>query len=108
MGLPEISVAKIAQDAPPEKVCLLGCGITTGIGAAINTSKVEEGSTCAVFGLGGVGLSVIQGCVMAGAKRIIAVDINESKFELAKELGATDCVNPKKCDKPVQNHIVEM
>ncbi len=84
-------------------------GITTGIGAVLNTAKVEPGSTVAVFGLGGVGLAAIQGSVIAGAKRIIAVDINEAKFDLAKKFGATDCVNPKAHgDKPIQNVIVDM
>lgn len=106
--LPEISLAKINPKAPLDKVCLLGCGITTGIGAVLNTAKVTPGSTVAVFGLGGIGLSVIQGAVMAKAARIIAVDINESKFDFAKQLGATDCVNPKKCDVPIQNVLVEM
>jgi S-(hydroxymethyl)glutathione dehydrogenase/alcohol dehydrogenase len=106
--LPEISVAKISKDAPLEKVCLLGCGITTGIGAVLNTAKVEPGSTVAVFGLGGVGLSCIQGAVMAKAGRILAVDINEDKEEMARALGATDFVNPKKYDKPIQEVIVEL
>jgi S-(hydroxymethyl)glutathione dehydrogenase/alcohol dehydrogenase len=106
--VPEISIAKINPAAPLEKVCLLGCGITTGIGAVLNTAKVEEGATVAIFGLGGVGLSAIQGAVMANAGRIIAVDINASKFELAKQLGATDCVNPKDHDAPIQDVIVEL
>lgn len=106
--LPEISLAKINKSAPLDKVCLLGCGITTGVGAVLNTAKVEPGSTVAVFGLGGIGLSVIQGAVMAKASRIIAVDINEGKFEFAKQLGATDCVNPKKHNDPIQNVLVEM
>lgn len=106
--LPEIAVAKINKTAPLDKVCLLGCGITTGIGAVLNTAKVEAGATVAVFGLGGIGLSVIQGAVMAKAARIIAVDINESKFEMAKMLGATDCVNPKNYDKPIQEVIVDL
>jgi len=93
--LPEISLAKIRKDAPLDKVCLLGCGVTTGIGAVLNTAKVEPGSSVAVFGLGGIGLSVIQGAVMAGAERIIAVDLNPRKFELARQLGATDTINPK-------------
>lgn len=92
--LPEISVAKIHPDAPLDKVCLLGCGITTGYGAVLNTMKVEEGSKVAVFGLGAVGLAVIMGAKAAGAKQIIAVDINPRKFDIAKEFGATDCVNP--------------
>jgi S-(hydroxymethyl)glutathione dehydrogenase/alcohol dehydrogenase len=106
--LPEIAVAKINKAAPLDKVCLLGCGITTGIGAVLNTAKVEAGSTVAVFGLGGIGLSVIQGAVMAKASRIIAIDINESKFEMAKLLGATDFVNPKNFDRPIQEVIVDM
>jgi len=106
--LPEIAVARIGKDAPLEKVCLLGCGITTGIGAVLNTAKVEPGSTIAVFGLGGVGLSAIQGAVMAKASRIIAIDINEDKFELARQMGATDTVNPKNHDGPIQNVIVDM
>ncbi len=106
--LPEISVAKISKDAPLDKVCLLGCGITTGIGAVLNTAKVTPGSTVAVFGLGGIGLSVIQGAVMAKASRILAIDINEDKFEMARMLGATDCVSPKKYDKPIQDVIVDL
>jgi S-(hydroxymethyl)glutathione dehydrogenase/alcohol dehydrogenase len=107
--LPEISVAKVNSSAPLEKVCLLGCGITTGIGAVTNTAKVEAGATVAVFGLGGIGLSVIQGAAMVGAERIIAVDINPSKAEFAKQLGATDFVNPLDTpDTPIQDVIVEM
>jgi S-(hydroxymethyl)glutathione dehydrogenase/alcohol dehydrogenase len=106
--LPEISVAKINPKAPLDKVCLLGCGITTGIGAVLNTAKVRQGSTVAVFGLGGIGLSVVQGAVMAKASRIIAVDLNPSKWTMAKALGATDYVNPKDYDKPVQQVIVDL
>jgi len=106
--LPEISVAKVNKKAPLEKVCLLGCGITTGIGAVLNTAKVQPGSTVAVFGLGGVGLSVIQGAVMAKAGRILAIDINPGKEEMARALGATDFVNPKNYDKPIQQVIVDM
>jgi len=106
--LPEIALAKISDKAPLEKVCLLGCGITTGVGAVLNTAKVEPGATVAVFGLGGVGLSVIQGATMANASRIIAIDINPDKFELAKQMGATDTVNPKDHDAPIQEVIVEM
>lgn len=106
--LPEIAVAKINKAAPLDKVCLLGCGISTGIGAVLNTAKVEPGSTVAVFGLGGVGLSVIQGAVIARAARIIAVDINPDKFEIARQLGATDCINPKEYDKPIQQVIVDL
>jgi S-(hydroxymethyl)glutathione dehydrogenase / alcohol dehydrogenase len=106
--LPEISVAKINPSAPLEKVCLLGCGITTGIGAVLNTAKVTPGSTVAVFGLGGIGLSVVQGAVMAKASRIIAVDLNPSKWDMAKKLGATDYINPKDYDKPIQQVIVDL
>ena len=106
--LPEIAVAKVRKDAPLEKICLLGCGITTGIGAVLNTAQVEEGATVAVFGLGGVGLSCIQGATMANAARIIAIDINEGKFELARQMGATDTVNPKDHDAPIQEVIVEL
>src|SRR5690554_1955199 len=106
--VPEIALAKISKDAPLEKVCLLGCGVTTGMGAVKNTAKVEEGDTVAVFGLGGIGLSVIIGAVMAKAGRIIAIDINEDKFDIAKKLGATDVVNPNDFDKPIQDVIVEM
>ncbi len=106
--LPEISLAKVDADAPLEKVCLLGCGVTTGMGAVMNTAKVEEGATVAVFGLGGIGLAAIIGAKMAKASRIIGIDINEDKFELAKKLGATDCINSKDYDKPIQEVIVEM
>ena len=106
--LPEIAVAKIRPEAPLEKVCLLGCGITTGIGAVLNTAQVEPGATVAVFGLGGVGLSAIQGATMAQAGRIIAIDINEDKFELATQLGATDTINPANYDVPIQDVIVEL
>ncbi len=106
--MPEISLAKINQAAPLDKVCLLGCGITTGIGAVLNTAKVEPGASVAIFGLGGVGLSVIQGAVLAKAGRIIVIDINEDKFEMAKMLGATDCINPKSYDAPIQDVIVDL
>jgi S-(hydroxymethyl)glutathione dehydrogenase/alcohol dehydrogenase len=107
--LPEISVAKINKAAPLEKVCLLGCGITTGIGAVLNTAKVEPGASVAVFGMGGIGLSVVQGAVMAKAGRIVVVDTNPDKFEMAKLLGATDFINPKDYpDTPIQQVIVEL
>ncbi|GAA3898876.1 S-(hydroxymethyl)glutathione dehydrogenase/class III alcohol dehydrogenase [Halomonas cibimaris] len=106
--LPEISLAKVNKEAPLEEVCLLGCGVTTGMGAVMNTAKVEEGATVAIFGLGGIGLSAIIGATMAKAGRIIAIDINESKFELARKLGATDCINPKDYNKPIQDVIVEL
>lgn len=106
--LPEISLAKINKEAPLEEVCLLGCGVTTGMGAVVNTAKVQAGDTVAVFGLGGIGLSAVIGAQMAQAGRIIAIDVNESKFELAKQLGASDCINPKDYDKPIQEVIVEL
>jgi S-(hydroxymethyl)glutathione dehydrogenase / alcohol dehydrogenase len=107
--LPEIALAKINNDAPLDKVCLLGCGITTGIGAVLNTAKVEAGASVAVFGLGGIGMSVIQGAVMAKAGRIIAIDTNPAKVEMAKALGATDFINPKDYpDTPIQQVIVDL
>ena len=105
--VPEIALAKVRQDAPLDKVCLLGCGVTTGIGAVLHTAKVEPGSSIAVFGLGGIGLAVIQGAVMAGAERIIAVDLNEKKFPLARQFGATDEINPRSVDD-VEAAIIEM
>ena len=104
----EVSLAKIASDANPEHVCLLGCGVTTGLGAVKNTAKVQEGDSVAVFGLGGIGLAVVQGAARAKAGRIIAIDTNPDKFGLAKVFGATDCVNPKDHEKPIQEVIVEM
>ena len=92
--LPEIALAKIRADAPLDKVCLFGCAVSTGIGAVLYTAKVEPGSSVAVFGLGGVGLSVIQGAVLAGAEQIIAIDTNPRKFELARQFGATHTLNP--------------
>lgn len=103
----EISCVKIDPKSDASKVCLMGCGITTGMGA-VSSNKIEAGSTVAVLGLGGVGLGAIKGAVAAGAKRIIAIDINEDKFPLATKLGATDTVNPKKHDKPLQQVIVDM
>ena len=104
----EISLAVINPAAPLEKVCLRGCGVTTGIGAVHNTAKVKAGDTVAVFGLGGIGLAVIQGAVQTKAGRILAIDTNPGKFELAKKMGATDTINPKDHDKPIQDVIVEM
>ncbi|HVI57789.1 MAG TPA: S-(hydroxymethyl)glutathione dehydrogenase/class III alcohol dehydrogenase [Luteimonas sp.] len=104
----EVSLAKINPQANHEQVCLLGCGVTTGLGAVKNTAKVAEGDSVAVFGLGGIGLAVIQGAKRAKAGRIIAVDTNPDKFDKAREMGATDFVNPKDHDKPVQQVIVEM
>ena len=106
--IPEISLAVINKEAPLDKVCLLGCGITTGIGAVLNTAKVTPGSTVAVFGLGCIGLSVIQGAVMAKAERIIAIDINQDKEQFARQLGATDFVNPSDHAAPLQEVIVDM
>ncbi|HEX7382012.1 MAG TPA: S-(hydroxymethyl)glutathione dehydrogenase/class III alcohol dehydrogenase [Nevskiaceae bacterium] len=104
----EISVAKIDPAAPLDKVCLMGCGVTTGIGAVRHTAKVQPGDTVAVFGLGGIGLSVIQGARMAKAGRIIAVDTNPDKFALARDFGATDCVSPQDHDEPIKDVIVDM
>lgn len=104
----EISLAKINPAANPEQVCLLGCGVTTGIGAVHNTAKVKPGDTVAVFGMGGIGLAVVQGAAQAKAGRIIAIDTNPGKFELARSMGATDTVNPKDHDRPIQDVIVEM
>ncbi|WP_172152908.1 S-(hydroxymethyl)glutathione dehydrogenase/class III alcohol dehydrogenase [Pseudomonas tumuqii] len=106
--LPEISLAKIPKEAPLDKVCLLGCGVTTGIGAVLNTAKVSEGATVAIFGLGGIGLAAIIGAKMAKASRIIAIDINPAKFEVARELGATEFLNPKEHARPIQDVIVEL
>ncbi|MFT7806396.1 alcohol dehydrogenase class-3-like isoform X1 [Arapaima gigas] len=104
----ETSLAKVRDDSPLNKVCLLGCGVSTGYGAALNAAKVEAGTTCAVFGLGAVGLAAVMGCKVAGAKRIIAIDINKGKFKKAEEFGATDFVNPKDHTKPIQEVVVEM
>jgi S-(hydroxymethyl)glutathione dehydrogenase/alcohol dehydrogenase len=104
----EVSLAKIAPAANPEQVCLLGCGVTTGLGAVWNTAKVQPGDSVAVFGLGGIGLAVIHGAQLAQAGRIIAIDTNPGKFELARAFGATDCVDPKEHDKPIQQVVVEM
>ncbi|MDG4560644.1 MAG: S-(hydroxymethyl)glutathione dehydrogenase/class III alcohol dehydrogenase [Candidatus Competibacter sp.] len=106
--VPEIALAKINPAAPLDKVCLLGCGVTTGIGAVLNTAKVEPGSTVAVFGLGGIGLSVIQGAVMAKAGRIIAIDLNPDKFAMATALGATDTLNPAEIGGDVVEALKEM
>ncbi|KAL1139993.1 hypothetical protein AAG570_006970, partial [Ranatra chinensis] len=104
----EISVTKIQDDAPMEKVCLLGCGISTGYGAALNTAKVEKGSTCAIWGLGAVGLSVVMGCKAAGASRIIGIEVNPDKFHIAKEFGCTECLNPNDYNKPLQDVLIEL
>lgn len=104
----EVSLAKINPAADPQQVCLLGCGVTTGLGAVSNTAKVKAGDSVAVFGLGGIGLAVVQGARLAGAGRIIGIDTNPGKFDLARVMGATDCVNPREFDKPIQEVIVEM
>ena len=106
--VPEIALAKVSKEAPLEEICLLGCGVTTGMGAVHNTAKVQEGDTVAVFGLGGIGLSVIIGAVQAKASRIIAIDVNNDKATIAKQLGATDFINPNDYAKPIQEVIVEM
>uniref|UniRef100_A0A665VP63 Alcohol dehydrogenase class-3-like n=1 Tax=Echeneis naucrates TaxID=173247 RepID=A0A665VP63_ECHNA len=106
--VPHTSLAKIRSDAPLDKVFLLGCGVSTGYGAAVNTAKVEKNSTCAVFGLGAVGLAAVMGCQVAGAKRIIGVDINPDKFAKAAVFGATECVNPKDHTMPIQEVLVKM
>lgn len=104
----EISLCKVNEKAPLDKACLLGCGVTTGYGAALNTAKVEPGSSCAIWGLGGVGLAVALGCKAAGASRIIGIDINTKKFEIAPKFGITECVNPKDYDKPIQEVLIGM
>ncbi len=106
--LPEIAVAKIRPDAPFEKVCLIGCGVTTGLGAVINTAKVEPGSNVVVFGLGGIGLNVIQAARMVGASMIVGVDINPAKRPLAEKLGMTHFVNPKEIEGDLVAYLVEL
>ena len=105
--MPEIALAKVRDDAPFDKICYIGCGVTTGIGAVINTAGVEEKATAAVFGLGGIGLNVIQGLRMAGASKIIGVDLNETKAEMAAKFGMTDFVNPNDVDN-LSQHIVDL
>jgi S-(hydroxymethyl)glutathione dehydrogenase/alcohol dehydrogenase len=106
--LPEIAVAKVREDAPFDKICYVGCGVTTGVGAVINTAKVERGATAAVFGLGGIGLNVIQGLRLAGADMIIGVDINPDRKDWGERFGMTHFVNPKEIDGDVVPHIVNM
>ncbi|XP_068088032.1 alcohol dehydrogenase 1-like isoform X2 [Hyperolius riggenbachi] len=106
--MPANAVAKIDDKAPMDKACVFGCAFCTGYGAAVQTAKVKPGTTCAVFGLGGIGLSAIIGCKVSGASRIFAIDTNSSKFEKAKQFGATDCINPKDHSKPIQEVIKEM
>ena len=106
--LPEVSLARVSPEAPMDKICLLGCGVTTGIGAVYNTAGVEPGATVAVFGLGAIGLAVIQGAHMIGAERIIAIDVNPDKFTLARQFGATECVNPNDYDDAIQQVIIDL
>ena len=106
--VPEIALAKVPKEAPLDKICLLGCGITTGVGAVRNTAKVEPGATVAVYGLGTIGLSVVQGARMAGASRIIGIDVNPDKFDFARRLGATEFVNPAELDVPLQQAVVAL
>ena len=106
--LPEIALAKIREDAPFDKVCYIGCGVTTGIGAVINTAKVEPGANVVVFGLGGIGLNVVQGARMAGANMIIGVDLNPARQPLAKKFGMTHFVNPTDVEGDLVAHLVEL
>ena len=105
--IPEISLAKVREDAPFDKICYIGCGVTTGIGAVVFQAKVEKDSTVAVFGLGGIGLNVVQGSKMAGASRIIGIDINPERELLGKNFGMTDFINPKEVDNVV-DQIIQM
>ncbi|CAI9555596.1 unnamed protein product [Staurois parvus] len=105
----EFACIKIDPKAKLDEVCLIGCGFSTGYGTVLNTAKVKPGTTCVVFGLGGIGMSAVMGCKVAGAARIIGVDINPTnKFSTAKEVGCTECINPNDCDKPIHEVIVEM
>ncbi len=106
--LPEIALAKVREDAPFDKICYIGCGVTTGIGAVMNTAKVEIGSRCVVFGLGGIGLNVIQGLRLAGADQIVGVDINDSKKAMAEKFGMTDFVNPKEVEGDLVPYLVDL
>ena len=106
--LPEIAVAKVRKDAPFDKICYIGCGVTTGIGAVINTAKVEEGSRAIVFGLGGIGLNVIQGLRLAGADQIVGVDVNAGKKPMAERFGMTDFVNPEEMDGDLVAFLVNL
>ena len=106
--LPEIALAKVRKDAPFDKICYIGCGVTTGIGAVMNTAKVEIGSRCVVFGLGGIGLNVIQGLRLAGCDQIVGVDINPSKVEMATKFGMTDFVNPTEVEGDLVPYLVDL
>ena len=105
---PEIALAKVREDAPFDKICYIGCGVTTGVGAVINTAKVEPGSNVVVFGLGGIGLNVIQGARLVGADKIIGVDLNPARKVLGEKFGMTHFVNPKEIDGDVIAHLVEL
>lgn len=106
--LPEIAVAKIRKDAPLDKVCYIGCGVTTGVGAVVKTANVEAGSSVVVFGLGGIGLNVIQGAKLVGAGQIVGVDLNNDKKELAEKYGMTDFVNPNEIDEDIVQHLIRL
>jgi len=106
--MPEIAVAKVRQDAPFEKICYIGCGVTTGIGAVLFTAKVEAGANVVVFGLGGIGLNVIQGAKMVGANMIVGVDVNPGREQMAREFGMTHFVNPKAIQGDLVAHLVEL
>ena len=106
--LPEIAVAKVREDAPFDKICYIGCGVTTGVGAVINTAKVEPGANVVVFGLGGIGLNVIQGARMVGANMIVGVDINPARKEIAEKFGMTHFVNPKEVEGDLVPYLVDL
>jgi len=106
--LPEIAVARVREDAPFDKICYIGCGVTTGIGAVVNTAKVEPGANCVVFGLGGIGLNVVQGLRMVGADRIVGVDINPARREMAEAFGMTDFVNPQEVEGDLVPYLVDL
>jgi S-(hydroxymethyl)glutathione dehydrogenase / alcohol dehydrogenase len=106
--LPEIAVAKIREDAPFDKVCYIGCGVTTGLGAVMNTAKVEAGARCVVFGLGGIGLNVIQGLRMVGAEQIVGVDLNPKRKPMAEKFGMTHFVNPDEVQGDLVPHLVDL
>jgi S-(hydroxymethyl)glutathione dehydrogenase / alcohol dehydrogenase len=106
--LPEIAVAKIRADAPADKVCYVGCGVTTGVGAVVNTAKVETGANCVVFGLGGIGLNVVQGLRMVGASMIVGVDLNDDRAEWGRRFGMTHFVNPSKVEGDLVAHLVDL
>lgn len=106
--VPEIALAKVREDAPFDKICYIGCGVGTGIGAVINTAKVEPGANCIVFGLGGIGLNVIQGCRLAGADMIVGVDINPARREIAEKFGMTHFVNPKEVEGDLVPYLVDL